>query len=62
MYKTTNILHKGENYENFRNIINDSIFCHAVSAKNAEKACGGSRICEYWRDSFFLRDTDGKWF
>jgi hypothetical protein len=49
MYKTTNILHKGENHENFRNIINTPVFCHACSAKNAEKTCGGSRICEYWR-------------
>lgn len=62
MYKT-HILHKGENHENFRNIINSAVFCHAVSAKNAEKACGSSRLLRalaYWRDSFFLRDTDGK--
>ncbi len=37
MYKTTNILHKGENHENFRNIINTPVFCHAVSAKMPRK-------------------------
>lgn len=47
MYKT-NILHKGETHENFRSV-DTPVFCHAVSAKNAGKACGGSRICEYWR-------------
>lgn len=51
MYKTTNSLYKGGIMTtfDFRDIINSSFFCHAVSGGNTEKACGGSRICNYWR-------------